>query len=175
MFDQTVKHGRHLTAGLARTHHVDIEIAKKLTVLCQRAAQRCTALDGIQDALHEGCYARLVAHVNQHAQGVVERQTGAQHDGQFGRDGEHIGSCHRPLRLAHFGLRESARPISSYSAGTRSSTRALCILDVQRRQPLSTELFENRRSTDSSYAPLFDLARGGGGTPSEVRHRTGPA
>ena len=83
MLHQPIQHAGHLPAGLAGADHVDIEVAKQVSMRLQGPAQGCTALDGLQDALQQFAHRRLVAHLNEHAQGVVQRQPGTQHDGQL--------------------------------------------------------------------------------------------
>ena len=49
----------------------------------QGPAQGRAALDGLENALQQLAHRGLIAHLNEHAQGVVQRQPGTQHDGQL--------------------------------------------------------------------------------------------
>jgi len=85
-----------LATGLARAHHVDVEVAKQFTVAVQRLAERHATFHVFKHGLGDAGHGGFVAHANEHAQRGVQRQTGFEHDGQLGGQQQHVGPVGRP-------------------------------------------------------------------------------
>ena len=170
VLDQTRHDGRHLAGNLARADHVHVEIAEQLRVIGQRLAERRTALDLVQNVDQQRGDRGLVAHVDEHAQRVVQRQPGLQHDRQFGGQRQHILRIDLGLGIALFPGR-----ILHASRHCTALVRARTgFLHVQRRHALVAQTLEHLSGARGIHAALGDLAVGGGGAPVEIRHRSGP-
>ena len=157
---QAFEHLRHLAAGFARAHHVEVEVAKQLAPLGQRATEGGAALDVFEHAFQQLAHAGLGAHLDQHAQRVVQRQAGAQHDGQLAGEGQHVGALHRALERALAGAAQRGRGRGLRRGGA----------DVDGRQAALAQLAQH--DVDSrGFAAAFDqLAVGGGGAPDKFSH-----
>ncbi len=181
--DEPFEHGGHLAARLAGADHVDVEVAEQVAVLRERPAEGRAALDGIEHALQQDGHAGLVAHVDEHPQRVVERQAGAQHDGEFRRECKHVRLLDGALAAAPAGRRHHASgsggcgdAFACAARGGRSDRwRSRGIADAQGRETLVAQLLEDLRLAQRGLPAFDDLAGCGDGAPGVVRHRPGPA
>ena len=158
MAGQAVKHLRHLAADFARADHVDVEVAKVRLVRGQRAAEGRAAFHVFQHFFQHGAHAGLVAHVDEHAQRGIERQPGAQHDGQLAGEREHVG-----------GLDGAARGARA-RAGQRRAFGLAGRLHAYGRQPPLAQLAQHIGFGGGFGAAFGGLAVGMGGAPEKFRH-----
>ena len=128
----------------------------------QGSTERGAALDRLQNALQQLTHGGFVTHLDEHAQSVVQRQPGTQHDGQLRGEGQNIFGLDGAFVDPHLG-RTEIRPLCGRShrlKGLRNAgaSRLLCILHGQWGQPLATQLANGRDFAGSTEPPGDHIA-----------------
>ena len=103
MRHQAIEHGGHLTAGLAAAHHADIEAPEQIGVGLQGQAQRFAVFYGLENIGEQSAHGGRHGHLDQHFQGAVQGQPGAQQHGQLRGHGQHVAARGRAAAAAREG------------------------------------------------------------------------
>ena len=91
MLGEAVHDLAQMPAGLAGTHHVDVELTKQRAMGRQCLAEALARLDRLEHIVEQRGQRGLAAHADLHPQGAIERQAGAQHHRELAGQVMHIG------------------------------------------------------------------------------------
>ncbi len=90
MLDETVEHRGHLAAGLATADHAQVEATEEVGVGLEGHAQGLAILDGLEHVRKQRTHGRHGGHVDQHLEGAIQGQAGAQEHGELRSHGQHV-------------------------------------------------------------------------------------
>ena len=169
VFNQTFKHVAQLATGLARADHVDEKAVELFRVFGQRLAERGAAFDVGQQGLRQPAHGGFGIHADQHAQGVVERQPGFEHDGQLAGQGQDVD-------LRDLVILKKFTQARGLCVGHQAGHRDQCgsFGDGEQGQALRAQLLHGASLRGSGDAAFDNLCIGARRFPGELRHRSGP-